>query len=168
MFKNFFIFVFVLISFVTVFGQDSQLGSRDTGARTLQGGFFDYSDPEAINIKVSIWGFVNFPGKYIVPSYTTITDLISYAGGPNENAELDEIKLYRYKEDGREELINLNYSNLMWENNISQNRNRAELLASDVLIIPGTDRLYFNDYLSMGLSIFSALVSLAILILTVN
>ena len=46
----------------------------------------------AINIKVSVWGYVARPGKYIVPDYTTVSDLLSFAGGPNQNAEMDDLE----------------------------------------------------------------------------
>jgi hypothetical protein len=165
--KKIFFIAFVLFS-LKLMAQDTQLGSRDLGVRSYQGGFFDYSDPQALNIKVSIWGFVNYPGKYIIPSYSTVADLISYAGGPNENAELDDIRLYRLNEDGSENIIQIDYNNLMWETDLNYNRQVPELKASDVLTVTGSRRLYFNDWLSMGLSVFSALISLTILILTVK
>ena len=40
--------------------------------RNYNTGLYDYSDPSSINIKVSVWGFLKYPGKYIVPQYTTL------------------------------------------------------------------------------------------------
>ncbi len=69
------------------------LGTQYTGYQQRQSGFFDYSDPEAINMRVSVWGFVRYPGRYLVPIYTTVTDLLSYAGGPRDNSNIDDLRL---------------------------------------------------------------------------
>ncbi len=58
--------------------KDYELGADVAGMRFApQGGYFNYSDPEAVNIKVAVWGWVRYPGKYTVPSYTTVSDLLS-------------------------------------------------------------------------------------------
>jgi len=44
-------------------------------------------------MKVNIWGFVNKPGQYMVPSETDLMSLISYAGGPKNGAKLSKIKI---------------------------------------------------------------------------
>ncbi|MBM4162658.1 MAG: hypothetical protein FJ217_16365 [Ignavibacteria bacterium] len=46
--------------------------------------------------QVNIWGFVQKPGRYEVPSSTDLIQLISYAGGPVQYAKLDEVKLTRW------------------------------------------------------------------------
>ena len=40
-------------------------------------------------INVQIWGQVNKPGLYSVPDDTGIVELLSYAGGPTEDADLE-------------------------------------------------------------------------------
>ena len=65
---------------------DIQIGSL--GARTAQAGaLFDYSNPSTINIKVQLWGYVGFPGYYIVPAGISINELISFAGGPDARCQ---------------------------------------------------------------------------------
>lgn len=146
---------------------DQQIGRMSQEYR-YYGNYYDYSDPTTINIKVSVWGFVRSPGKYIVPIYTTIPDLISYAGGPEDQANLDDVRIYRTSQDGKEELVQLNYTDLLHENELNEQKVNPNIKASDILIIPGSPRYYFRDYLSISLSIFSALVSLTILILNLN
>ncbi len=46
-------------------------------------------------IKVNIWGLVRMPGQYLVPNHTDLISLISYAGGPTENAQTKKVKLVR-------------------------------------------------------------------------
>ena len=73
------------LSIITLNAQikDYELGADVLGMRYQpQGGYFNYSDPEAVNVKVAVWGWVRYPGKYTVPVYTTVSDLLSFAGGP--------------------------------------------------------------------------------------
>jgi len=44
---------------------------------------------------VNIWGFVNKPGQYMVPYDTDLISLLSYAGGPREDAKITGIKVVR-------------------------------------------------------------------------
>ncbi len=52
-------------------------------------------DRNELLIKVNIWGFVQKPGQYLVPTDTDLISLISYAGGPLEDAKLKKVKLIR-------------------------------------------------------------------------
>jgi NADH:ubiquinone oxidoreductase subunit F (NADH-binding) len=152
-----------------LFAQDEniQIGSSMNQLRQSQGAFFDYSNPESINIKVAIWGFVRYPGKYIIPMNSTVNDLLSYSGGPTEDAHLDEIKIVRTEADSTQRIINLHYEDIMW-NEINRIRSKdAPILAGDVLVVPGEERLYFRDYFSITLSVISTLISLSILILNI-
>ena len=164
--KNIFygIFLFLFVISVNAQVQDYEIGVSPN-LRTSQGAFWDYSDETTLNIKVSIWGFVKYPGRYIVPIYTTPTDLMSYAGGPTDDAHLDELRIYRQNEDKTQTLLKFNYEDLMWEDElVTTSRQIPELLAGDVLVVPGSPRFYFKDYLQVALSISSAMISLSILI----
>lgn len=59
------------------------------------GGFYDYSRFGGIPMEVNIWGFVRSPGRYKVPSSTTLVELISLAGGPLEFAFTNQIRVVR-------------------------------------------------------------------------
>jgi hypothetical protein len=164
---------FLLIFFSALaYGQESgtQLGSTNPDRGTYARGFFDYSDPGAINIRISVWGFVRYPGKYLVPEYTTITDVLSFSGGPNEEANLDDVRLYRVFEDGKEQMIKINYNDLMWEDHLTSNYRRSipKIQPNDILVVPGEPRYFFKDYFSMGLSIFSVLLAITNLVIALN
>ncbi|NWF89808.1 MAG: hypothetical protein HXY50_10155, partial [Ignavibacteriaceae bacterium] len=96
----------------------------------------------------------------------------SYAGGPSQNAEMDDLRIYRTLENGTEEMIKFNYDDIMWGSTISvKNRYLPKLEPSDVMIVPGSPRFFFKDWFNMGLQIFSALISvisLYIIILRYN
>jgi hypothetical protein len=53
---------------------DIRIGSNPVD-RYPHGGYFDFSEPDAVNIKVSVWGYVRYPGKYLLPNYSNIRDL---------------------------------------------------------------------------------------------
>jgi hypothetical protein len=46
-------------------------------------------------IPVNVWGFVQKPGQYMVPDNTDLIALLSFAGGPAENARLSHIRIIR-------------------------------------------------------------------------
>lgn len=168
-FKYFFIAGLFLFVTQAVFPQDidEQLGAAfDSRYRT---GLYDFSDPGAINIKVSVWGYVSRPGKYIVPDYTSVSDLLSFAGGPNRDSELDDLRIYRTLENGKEQLIKFSYDDLMWDDELeTRNRVLPTLKASDILIIPGSPRLFFTDWFRLSLQIFSAVLSIINIIILIN
>lgn len=46
-------------------------------------------------MRVNIWGFVRKPGQYMVPTDTDLISLMSFAGGPVEQAKIKSIKIVR-------------------------------------------------------------------------
>ncbi len=167
--KNLFILIFILISSQALFAQneDVQIGSSLNLRNQSQGGFFDYSDPQAVNIKVSVWGFVKFPGKYVIPEYSNLGDLLSYAGGPTDDATLEDLRLFRTKSDSSQELLRFDYNELLWDEYLTKEINNPPLQAGDMVMVTGEQRLYARDYVTLSVSILSALISLSILILNI-
>ncbi len=147
-------------------GQDVQLG-RDNlqQLRNNPGALYDYSDPQSVNIKVAVWGFVKFPGRYIVPVNTKVSDLLSLAGGPVSEARVDEFRLVRTNSDSSQSVINLNYNDFLYNTDVSKINNTLTLKAGDILLATGgPPRMFFRDYFSIGISIVSLLLSVIILV----
>jgi hypothetical protein len=119
-----YIAVFFLVQSAEAQNTNTELGSANFSQRYYSTGYYDYSDPGSINIKIAVWGYVRYPGKYLVPEYINITDLLSFAGGPNEDACLVDVRVYRVFEDGKEQMIKINYNDLMWEDHLLQNTKR--------------------------------------------
>jgi len=165
------IFLIFGFLFMTLNAQikDYELGADVLGMRyNPQGGYFNYSDPEAVNIKVAVWGWVRYPGKYTVPSYTTVSDLLSLAGGPTDGADLEDLRVYRVNEDSTQAMMKFNYNDLLYESKLqSRYRKVPKLDAGDILVVPGEPRLYFRDHFSIWMSLFSVLISLTILVLNI-
>lgn len=168
LFINFLIF-FVFLSCVA-FSQDKEkVGSPQFNNQI--GGLYNFSDKDKVNIEVSVWGYVKLPGKYIIPEGSTIVDLISFAGGPTNEANLDDIRLFRAKNDtlkiNRDELIKLDFNDLFWEKDIKSGVSRNIVIKpGDVLVFPGSPKYYFRDNLTLILSITSTMLSIALIIIT--
>ncbi len=156
----------------------SQIDKQKVGNDLLnsqQGGYYNYGDKDKVNIEVNIWGFVKFPGKYLIPNGSTVLDLVSYSGGPLTEANLEDIRLYRPRNDSlnkKDELMSLNYNNLLWESpfgNLSnfQSKKNNILLPGDVLIFTGEPRYFARDNVNFILSISGVLISLGILVVSI-
>ena len=160
--------IFILIAFpviVSAQNNDIQMGSGLNKIGFTQGGFFDCSDPSSVNIKVSVWGFVKYPGKYVIPVYSKINDLISYAGGPTEEARLEEMRIVRTDSTNSKQIIfNLNFKDLLMDPNVAMDSSVQFLKAGDVLLVSGSPRFYLRDYIGIILSIVSVLISFTILV----
>ena len=168
--KNIFLITtLVLCASVLSFSQDDvQIGSNLNNYRQTQGGLFDYSDPAGINIKVQLWGYVKYPGYYIIPSYSTINDLLSLAGGPLEDAMLNDLRIYRASEVSDKKLLRYNFNDLLWNDSLTTEIVFPQLSAGDVVLMPGEPRYFLREDIAFYLSVTTALASLAALIISIT
>jgi len=154
-----------------VFSQDDDgliLGKTQKGTNAA---VFDLSDPEGVNIEVNLWGFVRFPGRYIIPLKTTFIDLMSYAGGPAENSNLKEIRIIRNPASGggKPKLIKLDYDDFLWEDEIlKRGKNNPVLQAGDVILIMEERRYTFREDIGLYLPIITSLITITTFILTLT
>ena len=166
--KLYLLFFIVFIIYPVYLGaqeKDYQIGLDPNFQRQSTGGYYDYSDPNGINIKVAVWGYVKYPGRYVIPIRSDIKDLISYSGGINDNAYLDDLRIYRIDKDSTQLLLQFNFEDLWWGENWKPDLDLSKLQAGDVLIVPGRPRLYWESYFSLILSSLGFLISIATLIL---
>lgn len=160
----------ILIAGQNIFAQDDiQIGTPYSQLNNQrQGGLFDYSDPASVNIKVQLWGYVKYPGYYIIPARSNINELISLAGGPTEDAMLDDVRVVKTKEDGSSIMLKYNYNDLMWEDSLTTKIVFERLQAGDIIVVPGEPRYFLRQDVSFYLSVVTALASLAALILSIT
>ena len=81
-----------LITFISLSsGQESQVQIQyaDRPAQYILGG------ADMLLINVNLWGHIQRPGIYSVPSSYSLIDLISSAGGPKETARLSDVRIIR-------------------------------------------------------------------------
>ncbi|MEO8445875.1 MAG: SLBB domain-containing protein [bacterium] len=153
----------------------SQVDRQKVGNDMLtsqQGGFYNYGDKDKVNIEVNVWGYVKFPGKYLIPKGSTIMDLISYSGGPLTESKLEDIRLFRPKNDSlritEDKVIELNYNDLFWEERVSsKSKYNSEMIPGDILILTGEPRYFARDNVNFILSISAVLISIGILLVSI-
>ena len=156
------IFAFSII--VQAQNENLQVGGSLNKMYQAQGAFYDYSDPAVINIKVSVWGLVKYPGRFVLPEYSTIQDLLSYAGGPTDAARLEDLRIVRTNDDSTKTIIRVDYKDFLLDPEIKKVNVSRVLKAGDVLLVSGYPRFYLRDYISVALSVASLLLTLIILI----
>lgn len=84
------------------------LSQEDTREKTLRksGAQYFLGSEDELLMKVNIWGFVRSPGQYLVPVDTDLISLISFAGGPVEDAKMKTVKVVRAMgHNGRETTV---------------------------------------------------------------
>jgi len=54
-----------------------------------------FAKPGDITILVEVWGSVDRPGRYEIASTINLVNLLSLAGGPSEEARIDNIRITR-------------------------------------------------------------------------
>lgn len=160
--------IFLCLAFASISAQeDIQIGAMKYDQR-YQSGFFDFSDPTGINIKVQLWGYVKYPGYYVVPARSTINDLISLAGGPTQDALMEDIRIMRTGPDSVVAMLKYNYNDLLWEKELSQPVKFPRLIAGDMVIVPGEPRYFARQDVSFYLSVITALASTTALIISIT
>src|ERR1035437_700635 len=168
--KNILLTVILLLTVLSanLFAQeDIQIGKSLKG-NSSGAAFYDYSDPGDINIKVIVWGYVRFPGQFIIPSSNNVNNLLALAGGPLQDANMDGLKLFRINPDSSQTIIKFNYSDLLWNNSgLSEPLKIPKLQAGDILLVPGSPKWFLKDYIGLVLSIVATLASIATLLVYV-
>jgi hypothetical protein len=164
------IFVILIITGVSFSQIDTNL-ILGQSQKSNSAALFDLSDPTGINMEVNLWGYIRFPGRYRVPVGTNFIDILSFAGGPTDESNLEEVRILRNTGDPskKPELIKLNYDDLLWEDKISSSPKLNPVLQpGDVIVVLKEKRYTFRDNLSVYIPIFSAIVSVATFIITIN
>src|ERR1035437_3843905 len=145
--------------------EDIQIGQILKGNMRENGALYDYSNPDGINIKVMVWGYVQFPGQYIIPIASGVNELLSLAGGPTQDANIDDLKLFRINPDSSQTIVKFNYSDLLKNNHdLPLSLKIPQLHAGDILLVPGSPKWFLKDYLGLVLSIVSTVASIATLL----
>lgn len=168
--------ILIILSFPSLlFSQNDREKVGNNEITSQQGGFYNYGDKDKVNIEVNIWGYVKYPGKYLIPKGSTVMDLISYSGGPITESKLEDIRLFRPKNDSlhtKDKLINLDYNDLLWDSPPEdlknfKNKINIALMPGDILIFTGEPRYFARDNINFILSISAVLISIGILVVSI-
>lgn len=77
------------------FAQDDEEDAKPLGPTPYRGAQYFLGEKDELLMRVNIWGFVRKPGQYMVPTDTDLISLMSFAGGPVEEAKIKSIKIVR-------------------------------------------------------------------------
>jgi hypothetical protein len=88
---------FASIVSATVYAQVSTQTELSTNKQAEQArpGYFFYAKPFEVTMTVNLWGEVPQQGVYVISTSTDIIQLLSYAGGPREKSNLEDVMVYR-------------------------------------------------------------------------
>jgi hypothetical protein len=74
-------------------GRNSDVSSATANAQA--GSYYYVARPNEMTMQVNIWGFVHHPGRYEVNTGADLVQLLSYAGGPTNDADMEDIRITR-------------------------------------------------------------------------
>ncbi len=106
---------------------------------------------DQVLMAVNVWGFVNVPGQYMVPLETDLVSLLSYAGGPREDARITRIKVVRsIAEKDSSIVIDVDVKKFV---NIGDLDENPVLLPGDTVVVSGTTFHLINKMFELGFRI---------------
>jgi hypothetical protein len=124
-----YLFLFVLCHILVGYTQDLRYNQQlQTGDRPAQ---YILGSDDVLLITVNLWGHVQRPGIYSIPSSFGLIDLLSSAGGPLTTARLNDVKIIRKNQ----EVIKVNIKEFMKTGNKDL---LVPLQPGDLVIVSGS------------------------------
>ncbi len=125
--------------------------NKFNGAEYISG-----NQPGTVMMKVNLWGAVHRPGIHHIPAKSDIMSLVSYAGGPNSHAILEEVTIKREMGQSRK-LIRVDLKELLK----GESHYNVELAPNDIIVIPAKQPLVSRDTMAI-LGIISIVITSAL------
>lgn len=91
-------------------------------------------------IKVNVWGQVAQPGQYMIPDKTDLISLISFAGGPTEDARISNVRLIR-KWEGQQKVLSVDVQHYLDTGDTSH---IPVLMPEDTVVVPANSYRLFS------------------------
>ncbi len=116
---------------------------------------------DQVLMAVNVWGFVHKPGQYMVPYETDLISLLSFAGGPREEARIKSIKLVRSgTQEAKTQVIEIDVKAYLDKGRIEE---IPILRPGDTVVVSGTSFHFINQFFDFAVRI-AALVQVWALI----
>jgi hypothetical protein len=90
---------------------------------------------DQVLMAINVWGFVIKPGQYMVPYNTDLISLLSFAGGPREEAKIKNIRIIRIAENENEKVFTVDVKEFLKTGDPSLN---LFLKPGDTVVVSGT------------------------------
>ena len=132
-------FLIFLLFFTTGFSQEMETPIQygDRPAQYILGG------KDMLLINVNLWGHIQRPGIYSIPSSYGLIDLISSAGGPLGTARLSEVRIVR----SDQEVISVNVEEYIRTGN---SKLLPVLHPGDTILVSGSVANIFMNVLAIA------------------
>jgi len=142
---------FVLFSTLVTFTLPSFAQGLASSANAGRAAQYFLGNQDQVLMAVNVWGFVNMPGQYMVPLETDLVSLLSYAGGPREDARIKRIRVVRASaESDSGTVIDVDVKNFVDIGDIKEN---PILLPGDTVVVSGTTFHLINKIFELGFRI---------------
>jgi protein involved in polysaccharide export with SLBB domain len=127
--KKFLVLIGLFIFCMVAHTQDYQLNQQyQPGDRPAQ---YILGSQDVLLITVNLWGHIQRPGIYSIPSSFGLIDLLSSAGGPLRTARLNDVRIIRKNQD----VIKVNVKEFMQTGNKDL---LVPLQPGDLVIVSGS------------------------------
>lgn len=141
--------IYVLCAIIIYCSPLRLLSQESTKEETLRktGAQYYLGAKDELLMKVNIWGFVKSPGQYLVPADTDLISLLSFAGGPVEDAKIKKIKVIRaigHNGNGiQRTVINVNVQKYI---ETGDDRLIPELHPEDTIVVSGSTMHFIGKF----------------------
>jgi hypothetical protein len=82
-----------VLSLVKAQAQQRETGIAPSMPSMSAASYYYISKPGELTMQVNIWGYVKNPGRYEIPTFTDLIQLVSFAGGPSPEGNLGDVKV---------------------------------------------------------------------------
>jgi polysaccharide biosynthesis/export protein len=137
----------LLFGSTLLFGQNRNSDLSSATANAQAGAYYYVARPNEMNMQVNIWGFVHHPGRYEVNTGTDLVQLLSYAGGPTNDADMEDVRVSRIvRRDG---VVSTKEIRLDLKNMEKLDEAKLQLQPGDTVFLDHTSWLTIRDIVSV-------------------
>jgi len=115
--------------------QNDAFSRYSTGNEYMEG-----QEPGTVLMKVNLWGAVKKPGIHHIPVKTDLISLMSYAGGPNDNAIMDNVVIKR-QQGKQQKKITVDLAQVIH----GENREDLTLQPDDIVVVEARQPMVSQD-----------------------
>lgn len=137
--------LFLAIVFIVSIGEAQNVHTVKIPKNIASGAQYFIGDENQLLMQVNVWGRVEKPGQYYVPSDTDLITLISVAGGPADKSRLDNVRVVRAAASGSE-VIQVNIKKFL---KTGDNELIPKLMPQDTILVSGSAWYLFSTIISV-------------------
>lgn len=150
-------FAHILLAPINVHAQDYFKASEEKTRLALRGNeFLSGQDYGTTLMRVHLLGAVGKPGAHMIPNDSSLTGLLSYAGGPGPKAEIGSITIKRTTKNGYE-IIEYDLEKFL---NVKEMRD-FKLRPNDIIHVPHKKE-FLSDNSLKALTVVSTVLGIVV------